>query len=363
MKKRTLLTTKHWVVPGLALVTFIINQFPSFIERFYSTGLYPVLSRIMRIMFGWLPFSVGDVLYILLIIWLLVKLVRLVKRIRRKELRKPLLLQKLVSTVFILLILYTSFNWMWGFNYNRPGSAAQLKLKLDYYDSTALLRFTDTINSRLHALVNDPLFSDTAVLQNQHNIDTACVSAYRNTAAQFPFLKYETLSVKRCTWGSWSNYMGFLGYINPFTLEAQINRSVPNFLLPYTTAHEMAHQLGYASESEANLVGYLACKNSSNAVVRYSVYYDLANYALAELSGVDTGALRNRYNALPERVKADRKLTRAFFSQYKNPAQPVIDWLYDRFLKMNNQPKGRQSYNQVVGWLIAYAQKYGWDQI
>ncbi len=52
--------------------------------------------------------------------------------------------------------------------------------------------------------------------------------------------------------------MGFAGYLNPITNEAQVNALIPKNNYPATICHEIAHQVGIASESEANFVGYLA---------------------------------------------------------------------------------------------------------
>ncbi len=41
----------------------------------------------------------------------------------------------------------------------------------------------------------------------------------------------------------------------------------------------------------------------------------------------------------------------------------MIDWAYDHYLKLNNQPHGKETYNEVVGWIIAYAKKYGWEKV
>jgi hypothetical protein len=76
-------------------------------------------------------------------------------------------------------------------------------------------------------------------------------------------------------WGWLGNYVGFTGYYNPFTGEAQVNTTVPKFLQPFTASHEVAHQLGYAKEMEANFVGYLAASHSTDTLFRYSVYLDL----------------------------------------------------------------------------------------
>ena len=51
--------------------------------------------------------------------------------------------------------------------------------------------------------------------------------------------------------------MGFSGYLNPFTNEAQVDILIPKYQLPTTASHEVAHQLGYAAENEANFIGIL----------------------------------------------------------------------------------------------------------
>jgi hypothetical protein len=43
-----------------------------------------------------------------------------------------------------------------------------------------------------------------------------------------------------------------------FTNEAQVNYIGPMYSFPMTTNHEMAHQMGFASETECNFIGFLA---------------------------------------------------------------------------------------------------------
>ena len=46
----------------------VLSFFPDFVERFYSNGLYLYISNINRILFGWIPISVGDFAYMVLIL-------------------------------------------------------------------------------------------------------------------------------------------------------------------------------------------------------------------------------------------------------------------------------------------------------
>jgi hypothetical protein len=59
----------------------------------------------------------------------------------------------------------------------------------------------------------------------------------------------------------------------------------------------------------------------------------------------------------------DVKELRDFYRRYYNPVQDVVMWGYGYFLKANNQPAGKRSYNEVVSWLIAYYKKFGVDSL
>ena len=77
--------------------------------------------------------------------------------------------------------------------------------------------------------------------------------------------------------GTIGSYSGFLGYYNPFTGEAQVNITAPHFVIPFTACHEMAHQLGYGSESEASFIGYLITKynNKPELIILYFDLFEL----------------------------------------------------------------------------------------
>ena len=108
-------------------------------------------------------------------------------------------------------------------------------------------------------------------------------TCYEDAAKVYPFIQYKAASVKSSLYGLLGDYLGFTGYYNPFTGEAQVNTTVPKFLLPYITLHEMGHQLGYAKEDEANFSGYLAAANSHDTLFQYSTYLDLFVYANREV--------------------------------------------------------------------------------
>ena len=72
-------------------VTILIkffSLFPDAVERYYSDGVYPFISRTQRIITGWVPVSVGDIIYFSAGLYLLVKSIGLIKKLF-KELFAP----------------------------------------------------------------------------------------------------------------------------------------------------------------------------------------------------------------------------------------------------------------------------------
>src|SRR5678809_951703 len=117
------------------------------------------------------------------------------------------------------------------------------------------------------------------------------------------------------------------GYYNPFSGEGQVNTTIPRFLEPFVSAHEAAHQLGYAKENEANFVAFIACKSYPNPTFRYSMYLDMYLYAVTELGRKDSLLARSYFEKLDPRVKKDIEDYKDFFRRYRNPVEPVISWI------------------------------------
>jgi hypothetical protein len=174
-----------------------------------------------------------------------------------------------------------------------------------------------------------------------------------------PFLRYDPQSLKPSLYSYLGNYFGFEGYYNPFSGEGQVNTTIPRFLEPFVTAHEAAHQLGYAKENEANFVAFIACRSYPNPTFRYSMYLDMYLYSVTELGRKDSLLARSYFAKLNPQVKKDIEEYKDFLRRNRNPVEPVISWIYDGYLQANNQPEGKRSYNQVVAFLIAYYKKFG----
>ena len=335
---------------------------PSWVEKYYTYGLYPVVGRMQRILFGWLPFSFGDLLYACAVLFLFHAAWRLFLLIRNRQL-KGRIRNILYRVMKAALWIYFIFNILWGLNYNRLGIAYQLGLSNTRYSADEVRELTTILQQRLNDVAATLDTTQRKDMNRRRYLEQAGRLSYGQAGKELSFLQLKSSSFKRSLYSPFAHFIGFTGYFNPFTGEAQVASAIPEFLQPFVSCHEIAHQLGYGRENEANFVGFLAARESGNQHVAYSVYFEMYRYALRDLARIDTTAAKASRRQLHQRVLRDNEVLKAYFEKTKNPVEPLSAAFYDRFLKLNSQSQGLRTYNEVVGLLIAYQKKYGKENL
>jgi hypothetical protein len=342
----------------MATGIFIVSGWHSWIEQHYSTGFYPPLAAALRSGLGFLPFSLGDLLYSVALLYILYELFLFFRRLLNRKSGWKEKLIPLQKAIIALLALYVYFYLFWGLNYYRLGIEHQLNINNQQVQTSELKELTTLLLQRVNQTKEICLQRQDTVMDRQRMF-RAAEQGYQQLEPKFSFLKYRNLSVKPSLFGKLGNYVGFEGYYNPFTGEGQVNVQIPNFIQPFVTCHEMAHQLGYASESEANFVGFLAAAHSTDTLLQYSAYFDMFLYSVNNLRRTDSTAARQLVEQLHEGARRDLRTYRRFLQEHRSYLSELTDSLYDYYLKQNRQQKGIESYHEVTGWLIAYHQKYG----
>jgi hypothetical protein len=342
------------LIAVLALRMLAANS--DWVEDYYSNGFYLFLGKGFRFLYGWLPISLGDILYSIAVIWLVYKVYRLFKILRSRTFDRNSFLQGIFRYLRLFIWIYLVFNVFWGLNYNRFGIARQLGLEVKSGSVNQLKSLTAILLKNTNDYSSPVEWKKNA---SSTEIFSGAQAAYAGLQKQYPFLLYSPGSVKVSIFGVMGNYMGYTGYFNPFTGEAQVNNTVPPAVLPFVTCHEIAHQLGYAKENEANFVGFLSASQSADTSFRYSAYFEMFLYANSELFLRDSAAARQNIQMLSAPAKADLAALRAFRKKYTSPVDRLVSVIYDRYLKLNQQPAGSESYSRVVLWLMAYYQQKG----
>lgn len=307
---------------------------------------------------GWIPLSIGDLFYAFAGAYLLYNLIKFTRRIINKNADRKYYSNVALNFFTGVLTVYITFNLLWGLNYNRRGIDYQLDLDDLNYNNDDLSIVTKLVAKKMNEL--QPASKITRQqLQRKKYLFSQSVSAYKTLSRNNSLINYDHPSVKPSLFSYLGNYLGFTGYYNPFSGEAQVNTTIPLFARPFTTCHEIGHQLGYAKESEANFAGYLSATSSKDSAFLYSVYFEMFAYAGRYLYFADSVSLKEIRGQLSPAVKNDIKELREFYQRYQNPVETAIDRLYSQYLKANQQPTGKMSYSEVVAMLIAYYKKNG----
>lgn len=352
---------KYFKLILLLLITGLIkifSLFPKAVEYYYSDGLYLVISKAQRWITSWFPFSVGDILYFAAGLYLLVRSISFFKKFFRRSITRAYLFYAARTTLNTVLFVYILFNILWGLNYNRVGIAQQLGLQKEKVETPDLVNVMEEIVTRINEL-DVQAHQTRVVLKTKWNLFDGSIKSYSALERRNSLFKYSVPSIKPSLYSYLGNYMGFTGYYNPFSGEAQVNTTVPVYIQPFTTCHEIGHQLGYAKESEANFAGYLSASSSDNPSFKYSAYFDLYLYGRRYIYLLDSIKGKQLDSTLNPGIRKDIRELREFVRSHANPVERLIDLLYSEFLKANEQPSGRVSYSEVILWVIAYYKKYG----
>lgn len=346
--------TKKKIIAFSIILQYIlvrwISNYPELVESYYTFGIYQKISTILRYGLGWIPFSIGDLLYIFFGIYIIRWLFLNKKRISTDT--KHLIL----DVLGFCSLIYFLFHLFWGLNYYRVPVHKTLQFSTTY-STKALEEITlKLINkaNNIHVTItkNDTLkinipYSKNKLLKLANN-------GYDKLGKIYPQFNQNTTSIKLSLFSLPLTYMGFSGYLNPFTNEAQIDYLIPKHKYPTTICHEKAHQLGYAAENEANFIGCLAAINSDDPYFQYSGYIFALRHCLIELNKRDQNLYQSYVKHINKGIMKNYQESLDFWDSYDNFLEPLFKMSYNSFLKANNQEKGIESYNYAVSLFVTY---------
>lgn len=341
MKKRY---TIIFIFVLTVLIKYYFQYHPEICQTYFCNFLYPHTAKLQQLIFGLIDFSAGDILYILLIFSALHLIFNL-----------KYTLKKRLTTLFLSCLAFLSaFYLLWGMNYYKPPLQNKLNVPKTFSleDLTNATNFFLEQSCKFRKLMEKDLPENHTITINQLNqwSETAFKTLYQKNITGFKYQK----SIKESLFSGILSYMGYSGYLNPFTGEAQINCKIPDYQKPITAFHEVAHQMGFAFESEANFIGFLACESSDNPFVRYSGSVFALRHCLYEVRKHNPELYKTLLKKIDKAILDDFQKTSHFWESHQNPFAPVLEKTYDTYLKAHQQSAGVQSYHQVAQFLIMY---------
>jgi hypothetical protein len=327
---------------GVVLLFFLV-EWDYFTMRWYPNHGYPKVQKLLLSLTNAVKFSVGDIIYgAIIAVFFLYLGIWIWKRNWLKLVHHKWL------PLFLLWLVF-AFHFHWGFLYQQT----PWKEKLHYTNSLDV--------KKLHILT-DFLVEQTNLAYVQQEFQP--FKSEKDISLGKLDLKIQNKqwmhaepNIKVSMFSDWLSYMGFTGYLNPFTLEAHYNKNIPEYTQPFTILHELVHQGGIAAEAETNFMAYLLCIQHKKASFRYSGYVVALRYCLRALERLEENSSKPYIKKLHTGVLEHFEASKAYLEKYDHPIADITKVFYDTFLKFQQQPEGIESYQGLVFYLWNYYQK------
>lgn len=314
----------------------------TWIERWYSAGLYLRVQPLVTCVSNLAPFALFDVLIVVtLAVWAITAIANWRRAVARM--------------VTGTAVLYLAFLLMWGMNYRRTTLADKLEFDSGAVSAEAALSLAGTAIDQLNALHDrahmidgrdlGPLESSFARVQRELGAARTAVAARPKRTLLNPFFKLT----------------GVDGMTDPYFLETLLVTDLLPFERPMDIAHEWGHLAGYADESEASFVGWLTSIHGS-AADQYSGWLFLFEELLPvvrqpAVRQEDQSELFHRLGPGP--IEDLRAMGQRRQKNVNRAASRTSERIYDRYLKANRVQAGIASYDEVVR--LALGARFGAD--
>lgn len=314
------------------------------VERWYSSGVYLRVQAIVTPLTNRVSFALFDVAVALLICGAVVLFIRRARKLGAGR-AAALGLRSLMVTAAVLYLVFLA---MWGLNYRR----LPLDAKLDYDRSRITREAALRLGGEAARLANE---GHTTAHETPAD-DRALAAAFAEAQRMLGAPRVAVPGVPKTSMlGIYFRHAAISGMTVPFFLEITLSPDLLPVERPFTLAHEWAHLAGYADESEANFLAWLACTRG-DALARYSGWLETYQYVAGSLSRED----RQKLAPLDEGPRADLRAMRERYQRSSPIVREAAREVYDSYLRANRVSDGIASYSLVVRLMLGSRVDEGW---
>ena len=330
---------------------------PDGVERIYSQTIYPFIREFIGTLTGWMHYSFAEILIYLTILLVLYRVYRAVQGLARRVRSPRNVAAHTVSwTLGFIGLAYCIGMVLWAFNYHRQPFLYTENLDRVGISAPELQEVCLDLAAEANKLRAPLPEDDQGVLRLPESKREALQRAKRAfDVAEQPYASLQD--------GFVSNPKGLLlpilpnfhvaGFFFPYTHEPNVAIEQPVHSLLFSSCHEMAHQLSWAREEEANFVGYAVCRYHPDDDYRYAVTQGALRYALWTLEAMDRERAVGVRTLLEPGILRDWEASKNFWSEYDGRIADSAQKVNDAYLKSNGQEEGVRSYGLMVDLLVA----------
>lgn len=333
-----------------AILLAVLPIPPQWIEKGYSTTLYPRLQSIFTSVTNFFPFAVFDLLLVSaaaggLTLWVY----RIRRAARGTRLRAAGVL--FANTIVFAAAAFLLFEAMWGFNYMRVPLASKLDFSEERFSPQSLSSLKRATVERLN---QEAALARTGNWPGEYEWRDELRSSLDEVIVELGHPGgMKTARPKRSLVDFYMAASGVNGFLNPFGHEVILNAEALPVEKPFLLAHEWAHLAGFADESEANFVGLLACLRSPQSALRYSGWLSLYGYLPWQVASDPLNVGAPQMPGLSAEVLSDLKAIDERVARSRSATVSLIQGeVYDQFLKANRVEEGIASYGLLVRLML-----------
>jgi hypothetical protein len=316
--------------------------------------------------FGYLPFSAGQFVVVLLpaaAVIYTARTVVLLCRPKNKNGRKRYAVFFAANTACLAGVLWLMYTLLCGLNYTRKDFASVSGLVARPSQAAELTALCEELAGRANAASALVPRDENGVMVLSADVYTTAKKAreaFSTLSEPYPTLGGFTPLPKPVLYSRLMSYVDITGMYFPFTMEANVNTDVPAYHIPFSMAHELAHFKGYMREDEANFIAWLACMASNDADFAYSGAVRALSYAANQLRGESEADYLRIMGGLDIWILEDFRANSVYWRQFEGPAADFSNSVNDAYLKSNRQADGVKSYGRMVDLLLAdYRARHG----
>ena len=363
MSKGVWLRKYMWffLLPLGMLLLYTSSYAPNLVEEVYSNIFFKFIGQVLSRVTGILPFSLAELITILLVVFAVGWIIWIVIRLIKPRLSRGVFVIHLISNVaFFASIVYFAFIILWGLNYSRLPFASVAGLEIRPTSVNELAKMSENLITKtndLRTMLEEDSRGVMLLAKGKPEALKRAYIGYVQASKVYPELGGSFGNPKPIFLSEFMSYTGITGVYFPYTAEANVNMKNNSSMLPSTISHEMAHQRGYAREDEANYIAYVTCKVHPDHDFQYSGYLLAIIHSMNALNSYDRESYTRLSSKYSDGVMRDLRDINEFWQKYEGPVEKISNSINNAYLKSNMQNDGVYSYGRMVDLLLAEYRK------
>ena len=345
-------------IAAFALVLEILNICSSRFADGFNTTVGAFFRTVLAHMTSFLPFSLAE--FLLYLVPFLIALIAVIAYRRHSESWRELG-RYFVCILSFFSIFFSLFVFSFGAGYRTTPLPEKMGFETGEVGVEELTETTKFFIEKMNTAADGVSFGEDGFAVMPYSLaemNEKLLSAYDTVCTNYPFIQRMNSRVKPVLASKLMSSTHITGVYSYYTGEANLNTYFPDYTLPFTAAHELAHQRGIAREEEANFVAFLVTSASDDPYLQYSAWRNLFEYVASALAMADANAYRELYATIDTRIVAELRAYREFFKPFSgSAASAVSDKFNDTYLKFHGSEAGSGSYGLVVDLAVAYFKK------